>query len=53
LTRAIPLDVWAATALAAAVFFIAIFDPVAVIFVGLFLGVCGYVAVEAFGRKLS
>jgi hypothetical protein len=32
---------------------ISIFDPTAVIFAGVFLGVSAYVAVEAFGGKLN
>jgi hypothetical protein len=52
LIRAIPLDVWAAASLAAAVFFISIFDPIQVIFVGVFLAACAYIAFKACGGKL-
>ena len=51
--RLIPLDVWAATALAVAVTLVAIFDPIPAIFVGVSLGVLAYVVVEAFGGNLS
>jgi len=51
--RLIPLDVWAATALAVAIALIAIFDPIPAIFVSVSLGVLAYVVVEAFGDKLS
>jgi hypothetical protein len=51
--RSIPLDVWAAALLAAGVFLVSIFDPIAVIFTGVFFSVCTYVAVEAFGSKSS
>ncbi len=51
--RVIPLDVWAAVALAVAVLLAWVFDPIPAIFAGVFLGVCAYVAVQAFGGKLT
>jgi hypothetical protein len=48
--RLIPLDVWAATALAIA---IALVDPISTIFVGACLALFAYVVFEAFGGKLS
>lgn len=49
--RSIPLDVWAAAALAVAIALAAIFDPIPAIFVAACLAAFAYVAVEAFGGK--
>lgn len=44
--RLIPLDVWAATALAVAIVLIVIFDPIPAIFVGVSLGVLAYIVAK-------
>ena len=51
--RQIPLDVWAAAALAAAIAPVAIFDPIPAMFVGVSLGVIAYMVAETFGGKPS
>ena len=48
--KLVPLDVWAATALAIA---IALVDPISTIFVAAGLALFAYVVFEAFGGKLS
>jgi|RhiMethySRZTD1v2_1073278.scaffolds.fasta_scaffold658577_2 hypothetical protein len=44
--KLITWDIWIAAALALAVALAGIFDPVPVIFVAIFLGLCAYVVVE-------
>ena len=49
--RLIPWDVWAATAIAVVVGIAAIFDPAPAIFIVIFLGLCAYIAAQAFGNE--
>ena len=49
--RSIPWDVWVAAAIAAVVALAAFFDLSPAIFIFIFLGLCAYIAVEAFGSE--
>jgi hypothetical protein len=47
----IPKDVWIAAALAFAIAMAAIFGPVPVVFVTVYIAVCAYILIQVFGRK--
>jgi hypothetical protein len=49
--KSIPWDVWAAGALAVSVLLLALFEPASAIFLVVYVVVCAYVAVKAFGSR--
>ena len=49
--RSIPWDVWIAATLAATVSVVAVFDPGPAVFIVLYLGLCAYITVQAFGSE--
>jgi len=51
--RLIPLDVWAAAAIAVVGCVVEIFDPAPAIFIVIYLGLCAFIAAQTIGDELG
>lgn len=51
--RSIPIDIWAAAAVALAVLLFELFDPAPAIFMAIYLGVCAYIVVRTFRGEID